>query len=83
MSKETLVFVLGFIVCFSPFIGISRDHKEWLLIGIGTILMMVGYRLRRLSFLRSLDERGVGERRADVFVENAGFNTNMRVEGGE
>lgn len=72
MSKETLVFISGVLVCLSPFIGISREHKTWLLIGIGIVLMIIGYRLRRLAFLRSLDDGG-GERRADVFVENAGF----------
>jgi hypothetical protein len=71
MSKETLVFAFGALIFFSPFIGIPREYKEWFLIGVGILLMIIGYRLRRLAFLRSLED-GSGERRADVFVESGG-----------
>ena len=69
MSKETLVFVLGLFVFMTPFFGFPREWKEWLLIGIGIILMVVGYALRRNAFFQSLEQEG-GERRADVFVES-------------
>jgi hypothetical protein len=68
MSRESFVFLLGFIVFFTSFLGIPREWKEWIFIGSGIILMFLGYKLRRASFLRSImnDE---GEHRSDVFVE--------------
>jgi hypothetical protein len=69
MSKETLVFIIGALVFFSPFSGLPRDYKEWFLILAGILLMIIGYRLRRLAFLRSIDT-GNGERRTELFVEN-------------
>ncbi len=71
MSKETLVFILGFVVLVSSFLGIPLEYKEWLLVGIGVILMAIGYRLRRYAFLQSIEHES-GERRADAFVENTG-----------
>ncbi len=68
MSKESLVFILGILVFFSPFLGFPREYKEWFFIGAGLVLMFLGYRLRRLEFLRSLDD-GTGERKGDSFVE--------------
>ncbi len=69
MSKETFVFLIGFLVFFSSFLGLPREYKEWLLIVCGVLLMAVGYRLRRSAFLRSLEYKG-GERRGDVFAES-------------
>jgi len=69
MSKETFVFVLGFLVFFSSFLGLPREYKEWLLIACGVLLMMIGYSLRRSAFLRSLEHES-GERRGDVFIES-------------
>jgi hypothetical protein len=69
MSKETFVFLMGFLVFFSSFLGLPREYKEWLLIACGALLMAVGYRLRRNAFLRSLENES-GERRGDVFVES-------------
>ncbi len=69
MSKETFVFIIGFLVFFSPFLGLPREYKEWLLIGCGVILMAIGYRLRRNAFLQSLEHES-GERRGDVFSES-------------
>jgi len=69
MSKESLVFLLGVLVFFVPFLGIPRDYKEYVLIGCGILLMGLGYRLRRIAFLRSLEHES-GERRGDTFVES-------------
>jgi hypothetical protein len=70
MSRESFVFFLGFIVLFTPFLGIPRDWKEIVYMCAGTLLMLVGFHLRRTAFLRSIDD-GSGERRNDVFVESA------------
>lgn len=69
MSKETLVFVIGILVFFVPFVGVPTEWKEWFLMGAGVVLMAVGYSLRRKAFFQSLEHDG-GERRADVFVES-------------
>ncbi len=69
MSKETLVFVLGVLIFFVPFLGFPGEWKEWFLMGAGIVLMGAGYALRRNAFFQSL-ERDSGERHADVFVES-------------
>jgi len=71
MSKEALVMVLGALIFLTPFMGIPREHKEWFFIGAGIVLMIIGYRLRRLAFLRSLED-GSGQKRADAFTEHDG-----------
>lgn len=68
MSKESFVFVLGALVFFSPYLGIPSEYKEWVSIVCGVLLMMLGYRLRRSAFLKSLEHES-GERRSDAFVE--------------
>ncbi len=78
MSKETFVFIVGALIFFSPFMGLPREYTKWFLIGAGIVLMILGYRLRRLAFLRSLED-GSGERRADVFVENVGTLSDVSV----
>lgn len=85
MSKETIVVALGLLVFFSPFLGLPRAHTEWLLMVCGALLMIVGYRLRRLAFLRSLED-GSGRRRADdVFVETPAPSVSLqqKTEGQE
>lgn len=69
MSKESSVFVLGGIVFFTSFLGVPSEYKEWISIVSGILLMAIGYRLRRIAFLRSLEHES-GERRGDAFVEN-------------
>jgi uncharacterized membrane protein len=69
MSRESLIFLLGFVVFFTPFLGIPREWKEWVFIGAGVLLMFFGYKLRRAAFLRSITNEG-GEQRSDAFVEH-------------
>lgn len=69
MSKETSVFALGTIVFFTTFLGIPREYKEWIFIGAGIVLMVLGYQLRRVAFLKSIEHEN-GERKADAFVES-------------
>lgn len=77
MSKETIVFILGALVFLSPYMGFPREYKEWFFIVSGVFLMAIGYRLRRLAFLRSLED-GSGRRRADdVFVESTVPQTDL------
>ncbi len=69
MSRESFVFLLGFVVFFVPYLGIPREWKEWILIVIGVLLMFVGYKLRRAAFLRSIMHES-GEHRSEAFVEH-------------
>ncbi len=68
MSRESFVFLLGFVVFFTPFLGIPREWKEWVFITAGVLLMFFGYKLRRLAFLRSI-QTSEGEHRSTAFVE--------------
>lgn len=70
MSKETLVFILGVVAFFTPFMGVPSEYKKWILIVVGVVLMSIGYVLRREAFLKSFIHES-GERRANVFVESA------------
>lgn len=72
MSRESFVFTLGFLVFFTPFLGLPTDYKEWIFIILGVLLMTVGYSLRRTAFLRSIEHKS-GERRSDAFVESKKF----------
>ncbi len=69
MSRESAVFLFGFIVFITPFLGIPREWKEWVCIILGALLMFLGYKLRRAAFLRSILHES-GEHRADAFVEH-------------
>jgi len=68
MSKETLVFLLGVVLVLVPTLGIPDAWREWGLMGIGALLVLVGYILRRDAYLKRID-RGDGERGTDSFVE--------------
>ncbi len=69
MKKESLVFVLGLIVFFTPWLGIPSDWKEYILMGSGVLLMVTGYSLRRAAYLRSI-ENEQGEYTTDSYVES-------------
>ena len=71
MSKESLVLVLGLVVFFTPTLGIPDDWKQHILLGSGILLLILGFFLRRASYLRKID-KGNGERGSDSFVESRG-----------
>ena len=52
MSRQSLVLLLGFGVFFIPFLGLPTDWKDYLIIGMGIILIVVGYSLRRSAYLK-------------------------------
>lgn len=67
MSKETLVFIFGFLLLLVPFSGIPEDWRHYAIAGIGALLVLIGYALRRDVFLRRIERDG--ERTTDSFVE--------------
>ena len=68
MKRESLVFFLGFVVALLPFLGIPNLWKRTALAALGGALVLVGYQLRRLAYLRSIEDH-TGERKTDVYVE--------------
>lgn len=69
MTRESFVVLLGLFIFTIPFLGVPRSYTETILVGVGVLLMVTGYSLRRSAFLRSLEQEN-GERRADAFVES-------------
>lgn len=68
MTKETLVFVAGILLILVPFIGIPEAWRQYTVVGLGMILLLVGYALRRGVYFAKID-KGNGERGNDSFVE--------------
>lgn len=51
-----------------PFMGVPEVWRQNAVLGIGALLVLVGYALRRSVYLREIDH-GNGERGTDSFVE--------------
>lgn len=68
MSKETLVFIFGILLTIVPFLGVPQEWRQFIILIIGVILIIIGYILRRGVYLRRLD-KGNGERGNDTFIE--------------
>lgn len=68
MSKETLVFIFGILLTIVPFIGVPEAWRQYAVVALGCVLIMVGYALRRSLYLRRLETED-GERSSDSFVE--------------
>jgi len=68
MTKETFVFLLGIFLTLIPFLGVPELWRQYAVMGIGFLLILVGYILRRAVYLSRID-KGNGERGTDSFVE--------------
>lgn len=68
MTKETLVFVTGMLLTLIPFLGIPEAWRQYAVAGLGFVLILIGYALRRAVYLAKID-KGNGERGTDSFVE--------------
>lgn len=68
MTKGTFVFLLGILLCLIPYLGIPSTWKQYIYLGFGVILILVGYAIRRSRYLTDID-RGNGERGGETFVE--------------
>lgn len=68
MAQETLVFLSGILLFITPFLGIPAQWKLYIYVGLGALLLVIGYRLRYERFLRSLEDEN-GELRGETFVE--------------
>ena len=68
MSKEPFVFICGILLTIIPFLGIPEDWRQYAILGVGALLILVGYTLRRAVYLNRIDY-GNGERGSDAFIE--------------
>jgi hypothetical protein len=68
MTKETLVFLLGIFLTLIPFLGFPESWRQYAVTGIGALIILIGYILRRGVYLAKID-KGNGERGTDSFVE--------------
>ncbi len=68
MAKETFVFIIGILLTILPFLGLPEMWKQYTVAGIGAVLIIIGYMLRRALYLSKIDH-GNGERGNDSFVE--------------
>ena len=68
MTKETLVFIFGILLTVIPFLGVPEMWRQYSVLGIGVILILIGYVLRRRVYLNQID-KGNGERGVDSYVE--------------
>jgi len=77
MSKETLVFICGILLTIIPFLGIPEDWRRYSILGVGILLIIIGYALRRAIYYNRMDH-GNGERGSDAFIEttNTLFESN-------
>jgi len=82
MSRESLVFILGFLVFLVSFLGIPQDWKKIFFIASGVMLMILGFVLRRSAFFRSI-EKERGEHESDVFSESVEIFSDTDFEDGE
>lgn len=69
MSREVLVFIIGFILVILPSLGIPNNWKTVALYVIGGLLIVLGYSLRRSAYIRSIEQSN-GERSTDSYVES-------------
>ncbi len=66
--KEITVLISGLLLTIVPFLGIPLAWRQYSILAIGALLILVGYALRRAVYLNQLD-KGNGERGNDSFVE--------------
>ncbi len=78
MSQESLIFFIGLLVFITPVLGIPNEWKVRVFMILGALLLILGYRLRRAAYLRSL-ETEKGERQGDAFVESHTLTEARRV----
>jgi len=68
MSKGTIAFLLGIVLILLPYLGIPSSWKQYVYVGLGVVLVLLGYALRRAQYFREIDQ-GNGERSGETFVE--------------
>lgn len=68
MTKGTFLFFLGLFLIALPYLGIPSLWKQYMYVGLGILVVLIGYSLRRSQYLREID-MGNGHRGGETFVE--------------
>jgi len=68
MSKGTLIFIFGIALMLVPSLGIPLLWKQYILFGMGVLLLLIGYIVRRTDYFRTLENES-GLRSDETFVE--------------
>lgn len=69
MSRESLVLLFGLIIFITPLMGVPPVWKEYFMLSVGVLLMVIGFSLRRSAYRQKI-RRGNGEIATDSFVES-------------
>ena len=69
MSRESLVILFGLLIFLTPLLGIPPAWKEYLMLGIGALLIIIGFSLRRSAYYHKIN-KGNGEIGTDSFLES-------------
>ena len=72
MKKISSVTVLGFVILFvaSPFIAVSRDWKDYVLMASGLVVIVLSFLIRKDLHKVIRIFHGVDEVKSDTYVEN-------------
>ena len=66
--KGTIIFFFGIALMLIPSLGIPLQWKQYILFGMGILLLLIGYVVRRADYFRTLESEG-GLRSEETFVE--------------
>ena len=80
MTKGTLVFLFGIFLIVLPYLGLPSTWKQYIYLGLGVCLLLLGYALRRAQYFHELDmgngERGGEKRKGGHKVPASWLTTN-------
>lgn len=68
MSKGTIIFFFGIALMLIPSLGIPLQWKQYILFGMGVLLLLLGYIVRRTDYFRTLESKE-GLFSEETFVE--------------
>ncbi|MBP9717225.1 MAG: hypothetical protein KBD44_00740 [Candidatus Pacebacteria bacterium] len=68
MSKGTIIFFFGIALMLIPSLGIPLEWKQYILSGMGVLLLLIGYIVRRADYFHTLESED-GVRTDETFVE--------------
>lgn len=69
MSRESLVILFGLLIFLTPLLGIPPAWKEYLMLGVGALLIIIGFSLRRSAYYHKIN-KGNGEIGTDSFLQS-------------
>lgn len=80
MKRESLIFILGVVLIALPFLGIPSAWKRIAYVVLGCAFALVGYQLRRLAYLRTIEHHT--EDVVGTHVERIAYATTANISTG-